>query len=782
MKKTVLMMAVLALTGLLGCGQGAGDKAFSADILLPSEVQDLEGSSMILTMADATGSTVVWGPSAMTADEDGSYPADLGALPEGDYMTQVAIEVPRLSSGLQAGLASAESVTVAYAVKTVTVSDADTVLASFTPSDFLFNLDPDGDSLFSLNEYLSGLDPMNPDTDGDGLGDYVDNFPLDISETIDEDGDGIGNGGDNCPFVSNASQEDSDGDDAGDPCDPDDDNDGLADTLEAGLGSNGTDADTDDDGIGDASDNCLLAANAGQSDTDADGSGNDCDADDDNDTVPDLEDICPDTPDSGQADADADGIGDACTGDDDGDEVADDADLCRLVPDASQTDADGDGAGDVCDADDDNDGLADAEETGSGADHVATNPLVADTDGDGLNDATDNCSLVANVFQTDADQDGEGDACDCAPDDPLIRIRNAVFVSTSGSDDNNGSLNNPVKTVSRALTLAQASGSAVYVTAGSYNESVNLVSGVSIYGGFAAGAGCTRDLKTQESKLTSSSIATVAASNIDQTTVIDGLTMTSTYPEGASSGTAVLIESDTPRTTRDVVVRNSRIFGANNSLGASFGVYISKASALFVNNVLYGGASLASQAVLLTGSPATQLYHNTIRAGAEGDSATPRAVTSTNSVPTLVNNILVTDKGAADQRLIFINDAALSPQMVIKGNLLAGTPGGFLPKLYWDKAGGGRIYSSIEDVNALDPDGLLAGDGIEDNVADADPSTLFVDADQHDYHLTEGSAAGGAGIDPASEGWAVTTDIEGMVRIGFDIGAYGGAYGGADGQ
>ena len=40
------------------------------------------------------------------------------------------------------------------------------------------SLDPDADNLDNLAEFLAGTDPNNPDTDGDGLQDDVDPYPL----------------------------------------------------------------------------------------------------------------------------------------------------------------------------------------------------------------------------------------------------------------------------------------------------------------------------------------------------------------------------------------------------------------------------------------------------------------------------------------------------------------------------------------------------------------------------------------------------------------------------
>lgn len=50
---------------------------------------------------------------------------------------------------------------------------------------------------------------------------------------LDSDGDGVANGDDNCPADPNPLQENNDGDSEGDVCDPDDDNDGIGDSLDA---------------------------------------------------------------------------------------------------------------------------------------------------------------------------------------------------------------------------------------------------------------------------------------------------------------------------------------------------------------------------------------------------------------------------------------------------------------------------------------------------------------------------------------------------------------------
>jgi cadherin-like protein/thrombospondin type 3 repeat protein/FG-GAP repeat protein len=61
-------------------------------------------------------------------------------------------------------------------------------------------------------------DVCDVDIDNDGVLNLADVFPNDPNETTDTDGDGIGDNLDNCPGVSNITQEDSDGNAIGDVC------------------------------------------------------------------------------------------------------------------------------------------------------------------------------------------------------------------------------------------------------------------------------------------------------------------------------------------------------------------------------------------------------------------------------------------------------------------------------------------------------------------------------------------------------------------------------------
>jgi hypothetical protein len=147
----------------------------------------------------------------------------------------------------------------------------------------------------------------------------------------DTDGDGVLNGVDNCPLVANPNQADMDGDGVGDACDPD----------------------TDGDGVLNGVDNCPLVANPNQADMDGDGVGDACDPDTDGDGVLNGVDNCPLVANPEQTDTDNDGLGDACdtpsNPDTDGDGVNNNIDNCPEVANPNQADFDKDGIGDVCD-------------------------------------------------------------------------------------------------------------------------------------------------------------------------------------------------------------------------------------------------------------------------------------------------------------------------------------------------------------------------------------------------------------------------------------------------
>jgi len=252
-------------------------------------------------------------------------------------------------------------------------------------------------------EQRNESDPLNPDTDGDGL---LDGFevtyglaPLDSDQEgnlvpdgeEDPDLDGLDHLGEQAagshPFVA-----DSDGDGlldgaevsvhGSDPANVDSDGDGLADGAEVAAGTDVDDPDSDGDGLLDGFEGLygFDPAGGGEQGQDPDGDG-----------LTNLEEQSAGTNPLG-FDSDADGLSDRAEledhgtdpmrSDSDGDGMADGFELANGY-DPLDDDENGNGLADGSD-DADADGLSNAAEAGAG-----TDPELADADGDGLLDGSE---------------------------------------------------------------------------------------------------------------------------------------------------------------------------------------------------------------------------------------------------------------------------------------------------------------------------------------------------------------------------------------------------------
>jgi hypothetical protein len=127
--------------------------------------------------------------------------------------------------------------------------------------------------------------------------------------------------------------------------------------------------------------------------------------DPDEEGIPDATDNCPETFNPTQADTDQDGIGDVCDPDIDGDKILNDVDNGPYVSNVAQADNDQDGEGDPCGQDDDNDGMPDAYEFKFSNQDPPLDPLVADGkldfDNDGISNV-DECRAGTNPYDANS--------------------------------------------------------------------------------------------------------------------------------------------------------------------------------------------------------------------------------------------------------------------------------------------------------------------------------------------------------------------------------------------
>ena len=200
----------------------------------------------------------------------------------------------------------------------------------------------------------------------------------------DSDGDGIPDDVDNCPTIYNPDQADNDEDGIGDVCDDDDDNDGIPDDEDDDIDGDGYTNEDEEECGSDPND-----ADSVPDDNDGDFIPDCVDEDDDNDGYTDEDEVAcgsdPKDPDSIPADNDGDFIPDCVDEDDDNDTVPDEVEDHNNDGDNSNDDNDDDGIPDYQDPDDDNDGIPTQDEDPN----EDGDPTNDDTDGDGIPDYLD---------------------------------------------------------------------------------------------------------------------------------------------------------------------------------------------------------------------------------------------------------------------------------------------------------------------------------------------------------------------------------------------------------
>lgn len=285
------------------------------------------------------------------------------------------------------------------------------------------DVDRDQDGLTDCEEEAIGSNPFNPDTDGDGLGDFEEVRDYNTNPALgDSDGDGLSDPNEVEIYQTDPNLADSDEDGLSDfdeiiehrsnPNLADSDGDGLSDADEVLVGSSPNRRDSDNDGLDDAREVREVGSSPVRADSDGDGLG-------------DLDEVEVHATNPNLADSDDDGLSDA-------DEVRD------IGSNPNLPDTDGDGLGDGYEvnesltdprfADSDFDGLSDSEEIVV----TGTDPNLLDTDNDGLEDGYEILRDGTDPLSSDSDGDGllDGEEVNMYGSDP-----NLLDTDGDGLDD-----------------------------------------------------------------------------------------------------------------------------------------------------------------------------------------------------------------------------------------------------------------------------------------------------------------------------------------------------------
>lgn len=323
------------------------------------------------------------------------------------------------------------------------------------------------------------------------------------------------------------------------------------------------------------------------------------DPDSDGDGILDRADNCPLALNPDQKDSDQDGAGDACDQDLDGDKIENVRDNCASTANSFQDDADKDGAGDDCDN---------------------------DTDGDGKLNLSDNCPYVSNSKQLIEDKDGDGIPIECDLDESdefAKAAHDGIFVDGEhGLDTARGTKDAPLSTIRAAVDKTGSGKNALYVSAGIYDVSaVVLPSNTRLVGGFQNSTNAKERFLRRSIKDSMPQFETILArSDIPVTLflsseniVIDGFTIRNE----ASAFDAVDYSATVNVSSGSAKLVHNRISGnAKSPRGRA--IEITGGEVLLFSNILDAGGTNRvgsdSSAVFISGRGLHQVLENEIRA------------------------------------------------------------------------------------------------------------------------------------------------------------------------
>ena len=148
--------------------------------------------------------------------------------------------------------------------------------------------------------------------------------------------------------------------------------------------------------------------------------------------------------------------------------------------------------------------------------------------------------IMADVCTATGADDPDGTYADANCDGIDGDAASAIFVDPSGNDVNPGTDSSaPVRTLSRAITLAGLAGRDVYAGTGAYSEAITLANGVDLIGGYDA-AGCweraTRPFLSS-TRITSPTSPAVTGTGITPAIKLDSVNVVA--PNAAAGGSSI---------------------------------------------------------------------------------------------------------------------------------------------------------------------------------------------------------------------------------------------------
>jgi hypothetical protein len=184
----------------------------------------------------------------------------------------------------------------------------------------------------------------------------------------------------------------------------------------------------------------------------------------------------------------------------------------------------------------------------------------------GVDDIDAGAADAGSDAAADAPVDAPGQLADAAVDAAVPAPTGIVHVATTGNDSASGDAQHPLQRIAAAVVRAAACSPrcSVHIAGGTYDDTIVMVPGVSLYGGYSPDF-AVRNLQFYPTRLRSPLGTTVVANHIQQPTAIDGLILRA--PD-AIAGSGVSSHALVVRDTTSLQLQTVRIEGGQGGHSA----------------------------------------------------------------------------------------------------------------------------------------------------------------------------------------------------------------------